>query len=362
MHNPALKERQITLDEYRQIVKDVLAPHRLELLNQQKNWIASTEKWIGKYLIRGEDVDILRIQPYLEQVKTDKQHEIWRYCRLWGSIPYNKGVGRRTRYLLSDAGQPNSPEMGVIMLCSPVVLNKPRAKWIGWEFPKDVDIKRETLLSCMDLTVSMAIPPYNHLTVGKLICLAALSNQVRQDYQSKFEEVKTPTGMLEGRLALVTTTSLYGSSVQYNRLRVDGRTAYQFVGYTAGFGNSHVTEEDFAEMEQYLRDVGKPELKGWGTGRSYRLRVITSFYRHKYGEDAPSHENPRSIYIAPLADNAQAFLQKKTDQLSSYDLPLPYLVESWRDRWLSTRVNKPEVMASFRSSDPHTMYLSNELS
>ncbi len=362
MHNPALQRLQIPIEAYHKAVQENLAPHRFELLEQQIDWIRRTESWIQEYFIHGSDVNVARIQPKLELVRTERQHAIWRYCRLKGSIPYNRGCGRLLRYLLRDEGQPNKPIMGVISLSSPVLINKPRDQWIGWQYPEHTDLKRRKLLCCMDLTVSMAIPPYNHLTAGKMICLSMLSDDVRKDYWDKFYAVETPSGLKEGRLALITTTSLYGSSVQYNRLKVGERLAYQLVGYTAGFGNAHVTEAEFLEMEQYLKDVGKPIPKGWGTGRSYRLRVYTAYHRHRFGQrHAPAHEQPRSVYVAPLAQNAQAFLCGEDQELNFYDLPFDLLVENWRSRWLTSRLRNPRVMELFRADDPTTSLLSREL-
>ncbi|SRR6266567_2662736 len=362
MRNPALQRLQIPIEAYRKTVQENLAPHRFELLEQQVDWILRTESWIHEYFIPGRDVDIARIQPKLELVRTERQHAIWRYCRLKGSIPYNRGCGRLLRYLLRDEGQPNAPIMGVISLSSPVLINKPRDHWIGWRYPEHTDLKRHKLLSCMDLTVSMAIPPYNYLTAGKMICLAMLSEDVRKDYWDKFHSMATPSGLQEGRLALITTTSLYGSSIQYNRLKVGERLAYHFVGYTAGFGNAHVTEAEFLEMEQYLKNIGKPIPKGWGTGRSYRLRVYSAYCRHKFGQkQAPAHEQPRSVYLAPLAQNTQAFLRGEDEELNFYNLPFDLLMENWRNRWLISRLNNPNVMEQFRVADPTTTLLSREL-
>lgn len=362
MRNPALQRLQIPIEAYRKAVQENLAPHRFELLEQQANWIRHTESWIHEYFIHGRDVDVARIQPKLELVRTERQHAIWRYCRLKGSIPYNRVCGRLLHYLLRDEGQPNAPIMGVISLSSPVLINKPRDQWIGWRYPEHIDLKRHKLLCCMDLTVSMAIPPYNYLTAGKMICLSMLSEDVRKDYWDKFYSVETPSGLQEGRLALITTTSLYGSSVQYNRLKVGERLAYHLVGYTTGFGNAHVTEAEFLEMEQYLKDIGKPIPKGWGTGRSYRLRVYSAYYRHRFGQKhAPAHEQPRSVYVAPLAQNAQAFLRGEDEDLILYDLPFELLVENWRSRWLTSRLCNPIVMEQFRAVDPVILLLSREM-
>lgn len=361
MRNPTLQRLDIPLEDYRKVVQESFAQHRIELLIKQADWIRRTEKWVGDYLTDGRNVNVNQIQPILELVKTQKQHDIWRYCRLWGSIPYNRGCGRLLRYLLRDAGQPGSPVMGIIALSSPILINKPRDQWIGWEYPRDSVIKRHRLLACMDLTVSMAVPPYNHLTAGKMICLAALSNEVSKDYWSKFHAVETPSHMCEGRLALITTTSLYGSSVQYNRLKVGYRPAYQLVGYTSGFGNTHITEEQFLEMERYLQEVGKSTPKGWGTGRSYRLRVYTAYFRNKYGEEAPAHHQSRSVYVAPLAQNTRAFLRGEDEDIVPYDLPFEQLAASWQEKWLSSRLSKPEVMERFRLVTQTNNLLSQEL-
>lgn len=362
MINPALRSANLSIDEYRQVVRQSLAPHRLELLAKRADWIRRTEKWIGSHFTQGSEVNVDRIRPRLELVTENRQHEIWRYCRLTGSIPFNRGCGRLLRYLIRDEGQPGEPIMGIMALSSPILICKPRDEWIGWQYPRDTDLKRRKLLTCMDMTVSMAVSPYNLLTAGKLVCLAALSNEVREDYRKKYEKVETPSSIKEGRLVLITTTSLYGSSVQYNRLRVDNRTRYKLIGYTSGYGNAHVTEAEFAAMERFLHEVGKPIAKGWGTGRSYRLRVYSAYHRHRFNEKhAPAHQHARSVYVAPLAANTEAFLRDETSEPLFHDLPFESLADGWRSRWLTSRLSKPTVMQTFRMSDPADTFLSREL-
>jgi hypothetical protein len=343
---------RINREEYRQTIQRALEPHRFEILAKKSEWIHKSEPRLSGSFASGAEIDPHAVRPSLELVTTGKQHELWRYCRLMGSIPFNRGCGRLIRYLLRDEGHERRPIMGVIALSSPVLINKPRDEWIGWEYPRDVDIKRRKILACMELSVSMAVPPYNHLTAGKMICLSVLSNEVRRDYLDKFGEHVTPTGLVEGRLGLITTTSLYGSSIQYNRIKVDGRTAYRLIGYTSGFGNAYVTEKQFAEMETYLKENGKEIPKGWGTGRSYRLRVYTAYSRLRDGAPmAPSHQHPRSIYVAPLASNSKDFLCGRSEELNYYDLSYSRLVQIWRERWVVPRLARPDVIQRFRSAD-----------
>lgn len=362
LRNPALVQKGISLKEHRQQVRDALLPHRLEILISSRSWIERTERWIKDYMIHGAEADVEHIAPYLELCVTQRQHDIWRYFRMCSLIPYNRGCGRLLRYILRDAGQPGHPVMGVASLMSPILICRPRDDWIGWEYPQDKDLKRVKLISCMDLSVCMAVPPYNLLTAGKMLCLAMVSKQVRKDYADKYRNRVTPTGISENRLALITTTSLYGSSVQYNRVRADGRLVYELVGYTEGYGNTHLTEQEFAEMEQYLRDIGKPQPKGWGTGRSYRLRVYTAYYRERYSlPEAPNHRQPRSVYVAPLGKRTREFLHGEADDFEPFDYQLDCLVTTWKKRWLSRRLNNPDLMARFRRIDPTSDLLTHQI-
>lgn len=362
MRNPALVQKGISLEEHRQQVRDALLPHRLEILTSSRSWIERTERWIKDYMIHGAEVDAKHIEPYLELCVTQRQHDIWRYFRMCSVIPYNRGCGRLLRYLLRDAGQSGHPVMGVASLMSPIIICRPRDDWIGWEYPRDRDLKRVKLLSCMDLSVCMAMPPYNLLATGKMLCLAMVSKQVQQDYADKYRNRVTPTGISENRLALITTTSLYGSSVQYNRVRVDGRLVYKLVGYTEGYGNTHLTEQEFTGMEEYLRQTGKPQPKGWGTGRSYRLRVYTAYYRERYSlSQAPNHRQPRSVYVAPLGMRTREFLHGEADDFEPFDHELDYLLAVWKQKWLSKRLNNSDLMARFRQTDPTSNLLSHQI-
>src|SRR5882724_911012 len=362
MKNPVLLDKGITIEEHRRQVQQMLAPHRLELLHRCRLWIERTERRISEYLLPGAEIDVERIHPYLQLCTSERQHELWRYFRLWGNIPYNRGCGRLLRYLLRDRGQPGHPVMGVAALSSPILICNPRDAWIGWKYPGDRELKRRKLLTCMDLSVSMARPPYNSLTAEKMISLAMLSHQVSKDYASKFRDHETPTGLKENHLALITTPSIYGSSVQYNRLRMNGRLAYVPVGYTEGYGNAHLAEKQFAEMETYLHAEGSPISKGWGTGRSYRLRVYTAYYRHRYKlPHAPNHRQPRSVYVAPLGETAREFLRGETPYIRPYKYRMSDLLQIWKHEWLARRVARREVMETFRKSNPLERMLTRQI-
>ena len=92
----------------------------------------------------------------------------------------------------------------------------------------------------MDAYVIGALPPYNYLLGGKLISYLLASKEVRQIYERKYKDKLTLIDKRKShQLAGIFTTSLYGRSSQYNRLKYDGRLLYNKIGETKGFGTLH---------------------------------------------------------------------------------------------------------------------------
>lgn len=361
------------VEDYRRDVRAALQPRRLELIQAAAPWIRRHEDNILPFFAHGETLDLDRIQPELEICDTPEQIVLWRYVRFLGAIPYSDYVGRRIRFLVRDKGQPNRPVMGIAALGSTVLQCAPRDFAIGWKLPRDRGIKSERLISVMDLFVSIAAPPYNELTAGKLVCYMMLSNEVRQHYAERYRSMRTRmAGRVNTELVLLNTTSLYGSSVQYNRLRYRDQLVYRPVGFTSGYGNSHVGEQEFQDMLDFLRSHGEHHVPSyeWGAGSSWRLRVVRAYWRlrarearyhtwiaddrlpsvseintKQLEEQALHHQQFRQVFIAPLAENWRDYLQGETDTPEYYDWPLDDLVQYWKDHWVQRRISGEKGIA-----------------
>jgi hypothetical protein len=117
---------------------------------------------------------------------------------------------------------------------------------------------KKTKIGCnlMDIIVCGAIPPYNELLAGKLVAMLMASPQVVHDYAARYSgQPSEIASRLAGKaitrpaqLVVLGTTSLYhvGSS-QYERIRIpgprSGQIAYQFLGYTEGYGSAALSSE-----------------------------------------------------------------------------------------------------------------------
>src|SRR6266487_1934674 len=184
------------------------------------------------------------IAPYIQECHTEKEHIIWRYLRYCGATPYSEYVGRRQRFLIRDAGHANHPIIGITAIGSSILQLSVRDRWIGWQIDTSLteeesmqrkhgklsyeealartrirrersrelyEIKKQRIAAIADLYVSQAVPPYNELTAGKLLCLMMLSNEVRDLFHAKYVGQQTQISKREvSDLVLIVTTSVFG--------------------------------------------------------------------------------------------------------------------------------------------------------
>ncbi len=391
-----------TFMDDKNVIRQMLLPRRLEMINRHASWIRRHEPYVLDYVIHGSLIDPIQIAPYLQECHTAQEHSIWRYLRYFSVMPYSEYVGRRQRFLIRDAGHPGHPIMGITAIGSSVMHLNVRDRWIGWYIDTNLseeereqyqcgelsteecrdrlrtrrersrnlkEIKMQRIAAIADLYVSQAIPPYNELTAGKLLCLMMLSNEVRDLFHSKYVGRQTEITKREAAdLVLLVTTTIFGlRSSLYNRLRFSGQTVYIPVGETNGFGTFQVSEADFLKMRHYLAALGMEPSNAFGQGSNWRMRVIRTYYdlRRKKepgyentGNSKLQHGQHRGVFVAPLAYNARAYLTGEDDIINPYDWPIEELVEWWKGRWLNTRANNPDVMARLRAFRKETLRIS----
>ena len=225
-------------------------------------------------------------------------------------------------------------------------------------------------IDMMDITVCGAIAPYNRLLGGKLVSLLMASPEIVESYNRRYRRTSSviassvagKTVRRAPRLVLLGTTSLYGvGASQYNRLRfpaelAGGRKgdALEFVelGKTAGYGSYHFSAETMAAIAPVLRrqQRGRPVNSIFGEGVNPKLRKIRSAL-DAVGFPSDSllqHGSPRIIYAVALASNFRDVLVG-TSRRPKYILPsggdtMRAIVQYWRERWLSRRIDNSRVL------------------
>lgn len=329
----------------KQIIKEAMSIKRDEIISKNKKWIDKHIDLAKRNLANGYDVLHSEIDPIIEVCETQKQHDLFRIFRYYWSSPYSEYVGRRIKIIIRDKALPNKPVIGIAALGSPIIHIPERDDFIGW----DVSTRTRNLIYAMDAYVIGALPPYNYLLGGKLISYILASKEVREIYRKKYKDKVTLIDKREAnQLVGIFTTSLYGKSSQYNRLKYKNELLYKPIGTTKGFGTLHLSEETIEKMQEYLKSKNIFVANKFGDGPSWTMRVI-----HKAGEMMGfdpdlllKHSFKRNIYFVPLGENWKAFFNGESKQPLFYNYSKNELVKFWKERWFENRKRNIDVLSN----------------
>lgn len=243
-------------------------------------------------------------------------------------------------------------------------------------------IKQAVLASnVMELITCGAVPPYRDLLGGKLVALLMLSRRVVEDYERKYAgQVSLIASGLAARpivrparLAWITTSSLYAiGSSQYNRLKLSsasGVLSYERIGVTQSFGTVHFAPDTIRALSQIARlaDANRRRVNNlFGEGTSPKMRIVRAGLE-TLGLDASvflRHHSPRLLYGANLCSNLSDILVGISDQ-PEYVLPpgaesSAILIDHWRERWLSRRIEREEIRLRIAEQRVDTFLLSRD--
>jgi len=319
--------------ESKEVYKKLHEPSVRFQLEQHKPWIESKFPKYAPFFANGSDVVPISVQPTLVEV-TDTWHEdLFRLARLTWSLPYSRGYGRRLRFLIMDAA--NEKLIGIIGMQSPPLDFPARDRLYDYLKGQKVEFVNQT----MDIFTLGAVPPYSRLLGGKLVALAAASDEVRQVYKRKYEGKKTE---MEDRdlppdLVALTTTSAFGRSSIYDRLKYRSRLVAHSIGYTEGYGSFHLAPL-YPLVREYLRQQGVTPRSGFGVGpRAVWQTCKIAFRLLDLPSESLKHGIKRETFLFPLVENLKDYMEGRTDQPIHYHQSFADLAAWWKERWLLPR-------------------------
>jgi hypothetical protein len=305
---------------------------QLELAAQQK-WLRSYLPHHLQFFASGDEVEPERIDPCLVLATTEQQHHLFRIARLLWSLPFSRGYGRRLRFLVIDRA--NGKLIGLIGLQSPPLSFPARDRLFRYPPNQKTALVNQT----MDIYTLGAVPPYNQLLGGKLVALAAASNEVRQAYFRKYggRATQMEQRVLPSHLVALTTTSAFGRSSLYNRLKYKGTLVAESLGYTEGYGTFHLMEL-YPLLRQFLESQGIALLGGFGTGpRPKWQNILRALKRLGLSADLIRHGVKREVFLFRLVDNLEAYMEGRDTEPVYRDWSFGELAAWWRERWLLPR-------------------------
>jgi len=325
--------------------------HRVE---RARSSLERHEDRLLSYIAAGNEVQPDKIRPKLLLVGSGSEEELlFRYASLHWSVPVSSGYGRRLRFVVFD--EQNGKLMGLIGLGDPVFALGPRDAWIGW----GKEARKKRLECVMELFVLGAVPPYSHLLCGKLMALLSTSSEVQQAFARRYRGRLTliTRRPLDGRLALLVTTSALGRSSLYNRLTYRGEPVFHRVGWTRGSGEFHFSNGFYEELRAFAVEHCTPTAKHarWGSGfRNKRELLRKVLPLLGLSPELLYHGVEREIFVAPLARNTREFLRGEHQRLRAFGRSVEELFDWFRERWLLARAAREN---SYRHFDPESYRL-----
>lgn len=325
-------------------LKKIHEHSRKEQLKLHEKLIISGYKTISPFLKNGSDIDPSKIELELrEVVEGTIEHIIYRWWNLvWWSVPYQKSYGRQMRFLLWDKTH-NAP-FGLIGLQSPVLKMAVRDQHL--EIPNDeLDIWINKSMQAQRLG---ALPPYNLILGGKMVGLSVTSNEIRKAYKKKYSNTRTvmERRKIDADLLFVSTTSAFGRSSIYNRLKYNGSLVAESLGFTKGSGSFHIPQEIYVKIQKYLSKKGIDVSATFGKGPSRKLKLLNTAFKFLKLSDYQYHNVQREFFLFPLAKNLKKVIAKGIKP-KYHNRKLNDLTKFWRERWAVGRAERSEDWKQF---------------
>lgn len=342
--NPHVRPKGCSKTTYRRIQQKA----RFEQLSLHKNFLIDSVKKVKIYCRDGSEIIPERISLELREVQSDSFEEIlFRWWNLiWWSIPFQRSYGRQMRFLLWDTT--HDAPFGLICLQSPVLKMSVRDNYLG--IPKnELDIWVNKSLNAQRVG---ALPPYNELLGGKMVALTLSCNEIREAYRRKY---KNYISIIKGRklkpeLLFITTTSAFGKSSLYNRLKYNGEVVAECLGYTQGSGSFHILKELYEEILKFLLSIGINVARGYGHGPSRKLRLISLGLHHLGLPSFEYHGIKREFYLFPLVKELRGVIQQRQKPIW-VDHPFNKLVDYWKERWAIPRAERMPEWENFNTNN-----------
>ena len=200
-----------------------------------------------------------------------------------------------------------------------------------------------------------ALPPYNELLGGKMVALALISNEIRKAYEKKYKNRKTLLKKREipNRLLFITTTSAYGRSSVYERIKYKGEKVSIFLGFTSGAGTFHLPQELYEELLLFLQQEGINTKRGYGTGPSRKLKLVDLGFKKLGLKNLTGsyvfHNIKRGYYLFSHVRNLHNVIQNNKRPLW-YDRSFKELFSFWLERWCIPRSERKKEWKEFDSN------------
>lgn len=334
--------------EDKKILKEIQKNSRLEQISLHKKFLTENLDYAKSFCRSGTEINPKKIDLELREIKSEsKDEKLYRWWNfIWWSIPYQRSYGRQMRFFLWD--MTHDAPFGLFNIQSPILKMSVRDKYL--EIPReelDVWVNRS-----MHAQRVGSLPPYNDLLGGKMVALSLVSNEIRDAYYKKYLNsvslLKQRT--LDSDLLFITTTSAFGKSSMYDRLKIDKDQIAIPIGFTKGYGSFQISEMIYQKILEYLHETGSNTARCYGNGPSKKLKLLDQSFKSLGLPEFDRHGIKREFYLFPLVRNLKEII-KKGESPQWKNRSFDELQAYWRDRWALKRAKTFKKWKTFKKND-----------
>lgn len=270
-----------------------------------------------------KDVENIKIK--LVFVENDVDKDIWNYIRhTLSSFKVEKSsvsVGRNIKIIVKDDN--SNKILGVMSLSSECYNIKERDTFINWYSNEHKNIKLQYIMN-----LSTCVPVYSfgyNFNGGKLLTSLAFSKEIFDYFNKKYN----------APLLGITTFSLYGKSIQYDRLK-----CIKFIGYTQGYSTAKISTELHKLCKQYLLDKNYDKHINV-VNKNDKLYTINEIFKYLGINNDILNTVKKGIYFGYLHPDFKELLKNKDLEIN-LDID-KYNIKNYNsifNEWLNNRAKK----------------------
>lgn len=264
--------------------------------------------------------DVSNIKLELVFCENQKDIDIFDYYRYnVSSMPQSKTPGRILRILVRDIT--SKKYLGIIQFSTDLLNSELKDSNIGINPTKKGRLKKHIRDNSANLSICVPLQPFGfNFCGGKLLAMLAFSKEIVSQFNNKYES----------NLAMISTTSIHGKSIQYDRLK-----ELKYIGLTHGYGTCHIDQNFYEDCIDFIKE----SLPNANVKKMSKCRVL-NITLQKLGLDKEylNHGQQRGIYVGFTGSEAKQFLLKDITEFDSNLLKnIDDICEFWKKRWAAQR-------------------------
>lgn len=262
----------------------------------------------------------------IKNIKDEDDYEeyldLYNFFLIYTSSIYGRDErGRQMKMLIRD--KITGKYLGVLKIGSDVGYCSKIDEAIGWN--GDLKFGEKKLNYVVNILACVGMQPvaYN-MNIGKLLVSLCFTDQVQKEFKRRYGHY----------FACVTTFSLYGKGIQYDRL-----PWIKYKGLTKGYG-FQLPITFYQKGLEYLKllNIDVTRLNKGFSSKIRKLRAV--LLALGYNDELINHGMCRGVYVGYTCKEGQQFLCGEVDKFTPMANSVKQIVDWWKERWALNRYKR----------------------